>query len=682
MLTNSLVLALAVPVCAAPFRMEHAKPVQLSRDASFGGALTFEPNLGQSDPAVRWIAHGAGYAFYLTESEAVAVSGDDVIRMRLSGGARLGAAIPLEPTGGVSNYYIGNNSKQWRSGVRHYSKLRFADVYPGIDLIYYSAGSALEYDFVVKPGADAGRIRMAFEGGSVRVENGDVVVSAMNGFEMRHRAPRIYQEWAGRQVEVAGGYQITGTQVGFAVAAYDRSRPLVIDPYVYSLHTFLGPLLTTKGLKKLVMSGQAVYAAVNRIADQYPSQPARPGMTKFETMAVTKLSTSGTTIYSTFIAAQKGPFISNSLTVDPTGAVLVAGFAEVTCTDFPIQNALFADMPGADGFLLRLTPAGALDFSTYFGAEGYDDATAVAVDSLGNIAITGATSSANFPLRDAFQAQKRGLGDAFLTKLSPNGQQILFSTYFGGDGDNDYAFGVGFDPNFRVYMMGRTNSTNFPTLNPFSASNGGSHDAFVSKFSSSGALIYSTYIGGSGFENPTGFAVDSTGAAYIAGGTDSPNFPLMNASQSSSLQGSGFITKLNPAGNTLAFSTFLGGSGQDSIDSLALANGEIWVTGFTNSSNFPLAVKPFRDFSSSFVAGLSAAGVPFYSALFPTTAGQSSVTGGNCSRFVFTSSPCYFVGSAADTVTPVNGAQPVQPKIGTAANAYVFKIVYQQVLQQ
>jgi len=256
-----------------------------------------------------------------------------------------------------------------------------------------------------------------------------------------------------------------------------------------------------------------------------------------------------------------------------------------------------------------------LSYSTYLGGSGGDSGTGIAVDSSGNAYVTGSTSSTDFPTVNPFQATNNArYGTAFVTKFNAAGSALVYSTYLGGS-NGASGNGIAVDSSGNAYVTGQTSSTDFPTVNPFQATNNtdGGLTAFVTKFNAAGsALVYSTYLGGSWWDNGTGIAVDSSGSAYVTGSTNSADFPTVNPFQAN--WGGAFVTKFNAAGSALVYSTYLGGSDTTYGTGIALdSSGDAYVTGGTNSPNFP-TVNPFQAtrnggyWWTAFVAKLNAAG--------------------------------------------------------------------------
>ena len=533
--------------------------------------LVFEANAGQTDSRVKFLAQGAGYRLFLTPREAVFLfapgeSGDaSVVRLTLVG-ARAGAkSVGVDAGPGKANYFLGNDPTKWRTDVPTYRAVRFENVWRGIDLLYYGKGRRLEYDFVVRPGADPDAIRMSLPD-ATRLstdERGDLVVDTPRG-TMSLKRPIVYQEIAGRRVEIPGRYVLAAAnRVAFRVAAYDRRRPLVIDP-VLNYATFLGGSGVEAAFGIAVDSAGSAYVTGRTFAADFPVvgglPPGNPGAPD---VFVTKLSPAGNAfVYSTYLGGSDDDR-GYGIAVDAFGNAYVCG--RTLSTDFPVTAGVLqgSNSGGSDAFVTKLSPAGnSLVYSTYLGGGTTEFAFAIAIDGLGSAYVTGQTDSTDFPFEGSppFQMSLAGGIDAFVSKLTPAGDALVYSTFLGGTG-NDIGNGIAVDGSVNAYVVGQTDSaTDFPTQGPYQAANAGGADAFVTKLAPSGStLVYSTYLGGSG--DDFAYAVAQNGGnAYVTGITTSTDFPPQGALQGSNAGGSdAFVTKLSVAGNTLSYSTYLGG---------------------------------------------------------------------------------------------------------------------------
>ena len=510
--------------------------------------LQFEANRGQTHKDVRFLSRGPGYGLYLTADEAVLVLSKPAadakrvaLRMSLVGAAHKPLASGIDELPGKANYFIGRDPSKWRRDVPTYGKVHYQNVYPGIDLVYYGNQRQLEYDFVLAPGADPNKIVLGFKGADkLEIDAEGSLVLHASGGDIRQHKPVIYQDIDGVRRDIAGGYvRKDAKRVGFQVAAYDASRPLIIDPVVLS--------------------------------------------------------------YSTYLGGNGGDF-GAAIAVDAGGNAYVTG--NTSSTDFPTTAGAFQVPFGGnidgDAFVTKLNSTGtALVYSTYLGGIDYDSGSGIAVDTEGNAYVTGYTRSNNFPITvGAFQttfADPAGSGNVFVTKIDPTGAVLVYSTYLGGSGDEQFSGarnGIALDSNGSAYVTGSTRSADFPiTAGAFQSVHSGAFDnPFVTKLDPTGsALIYSTFLGeGTG----QGIAVDSNGSAYVIGNVQGP-FPTT----SGAVQRTGgrvFVTKLDPAGTTLIYSTLLGG-GREAGEAIAVdAEGNAYVTGYTYSASFPTTPGAFQ----------------------------------------------------------------------------------------
>ena len=554
--------------------------------------LVFEPNQGQVDSQVRFLARGGGFTLYLTDREAVmSLKGAQPVRMSLVGGAKPKEFERLEPTGGISNYFIGNDPSKWRTQIPQYKRVKYRGVYPGVDLVYYGDGGKLEYDLLVAPGADTSRIEISYQGvESMRVdEEGDLLLKTASG-ELRQQRPRVYQQDNGKRIEVDARYRLDGRkQVAFELARYDRTKPLVIDPVlVYSTYLGGGGMDSARAIAA-DSSGNAYVTGYSGSTNFPTADPLQSSYSGSYDAFVAKITATGSLIYSTYLGGS-GSDYGQGIAADSSGNAYVTGYTD--STNFPTASPLQNMNAGRlNAFVTKLNGMGsAMIYSTYLGGSSADEASAIAVDRGGNAYVTGSTTSTNFPTLNPLQATNGG-GDVFLSKINPTGSALVYSTYLGGSG-GDVGNAVAVDGSGNAYVTGWTQSIDFPIANSLQASLGGAQNCFVTKINASGsALIYSTYLGGSGTDSGQGIAVDPGGGAYVTGVTSSTNFPTANPLQA--INGGGqdaFVTKINASGSALIYSTYLGGSLQDTGYGIAVdGSGNAYVTGYTTSTNFPTA---------------------------------------------------------------------------------------------
>ncbi len=580
--------------------------------------LSFETNRGQTDAQVKFFSRASGYTLFLTDDAAIfSVTGEQagrdlddafppdsqlrpatlpaasaVLQMKLVEANSAAQVSGEDQLPGKSNYFIGNDPTKWRSRVPTYAKVKYAGVYSGVDLVYYGNQRQLEYDFIVAPGADPHRIQFEVRGArSVRQDpHGDLVLDLGDG-EVRWRKPVVYQKKDGIRQEIAADYVINDKgRVGFEVADYDPGRPLFIDPLVYS--TYLGGSLCNQGLAIAADSSGNAYVTGITSSTNFPTMnPLQPANAGNSDVFVTKINPTGSAlVYSTYLGGG-GDDWGRGIAVDSSGNAYVTG--ATSSGNFPTMNPLQPAYGGGyrDAFVLELDASGsALVYSTFLGGNDDDHGYGIAVDASGAAYVAGGTYSTNFPTMNPVQPAYGGNADAFVAKLNPGGSAFTYSTYLGGDWQ-DWGVGIAVDNSGNAYVTGETFSYNFPTLNPLQPTIGGYFDAFVSVLNPSGsAFVYSTYLGGNGFDIGHGIAVDSSGNAYVVGATASSNFPTLNPLQPSPNGGyfDAFVSVLNPSGSAFVYSTYLGGSGYEQGYGIAVdSSGNAYVTGQTSSGDFP-----------------------------------------------------------------------------------------------
>ncbi len=645
--------------------------------------LSFEPNAGRTDPRVDFIAHSvAGGSVYLSGPEATLALGERALRLRFSDAAADPRAVGLERLPGEVSSFIGDDPDHWRAGIPTYAAVGYRELYPGIDVEFYGDQRRLEYDFRLDPGADPSRIAIEARGAdAVRLTGRGALAFEVGGRTITQRPPFAFQRISGERVEVPSGYALDGETARLRLGAYDRAKPLVIDPeLVYS--SYLGGDGNDNAFAIAVDSTGAPYIAGGTDSTDFPLAGQFQGNQTGRDAFVAKLNPTGTALaYSTYLGGD------NQFTDDATGiAVDASGAAYVTGTtgssNFPTQDQLQGNQPGNDGFVTKLAPSGAaLDYSTYLGGDGLDGAKAIAIDSSGGAYVAGTTLSTDLPHPDAFQGALNGSVDAFVAKLNPHpapGAVTLgYGTYLGGSGGFlESAAGIAVDSSGAAYVTGVTDSASFPTQGPIQTNQPGI-DGFVTKLSPDSAadetLVYSTYLGGDGldpdpsgrdFEEGFAIAVDSGGSAYVTGRTNSTNFPTQGEFQGNQPREDAFVTKLNPAGSGLVYSTFLGGSQNDWGYGIAVnAAGEAFVTGITGSGDFPQQdpFQPDGPGDDIFVTQLNGGGGTLgYSTLFGGDGidwGRGIALGPSGDAYVagFTGSTDLPVRSATEGSRPPNG---------------------------
>jgi uncharacterized repeat protein (TIGR01451 family) len=591
--------------------------------------LIFEPNQGQADPRVKFLARGAGYSLFLDTTGAVLAMQtahssptgrtEQFVRMKLVGANPAAATAGTDPLPGKSNYLIGNDPHLWHTGIPQFAGVHYASVYPGIDLVFYGNHGDLEYDFRVAPGADPSQAELQFNGAAkLELNGGDLILTGLAATGtgdggMRLQAPHIYQRDGDHHKPVAGRFVLrAANRVGFEIGPYDRSRELIIDPAL-NFSTYFGG------------SGSETSPSVAVNGDGF-------------------IYLVGTT--------QGSP--ENSF---PTAA---------TQTLIP-PTSLTSSSP-SHIFVAKISPSqpSTVVYETFLGGSGSDNSVGIGVDNGGSAFIVGNTTSPDFPHAGIpYQSGPATKGAqcasitctsvfvSVLSGLDPTGATLKYSSYLSGNG-NDQASGMTTDTQGDVFITGATTSNDAPSLNPAVAfpatffpvpfqtlpTQGSTIQFFVTEVSTNrpgaSGITYSTYFGGGGVPAGAvaiggGIAVDSTGNIYFSGTTNfynsgqgsfgdsgSEDFPILNAYQpcldtppptvlsnpnpcsapaTTPYPTDAFVAKLNPnnaqtGGAQLLFSTYLGGTGTDSGTAIAIDSGaaNIYLTGSTNSSDFVLPI--------------------------------------------------------------------------------------------
>jgi hypothetical protein len=684
--------------------------------------LSFEPNKGQTDASVKFLSRGSGYSLFLTKDEVVlnlerqkataqaekpAPNPVDILRMKLVGANAASIVTGLDPQATTVNYLIGNDPKKWHSGIQTFGKVNFAQVYPGVDLVFYGNQRQLEYDFVVAPGADPSRIVWQIDGAKPTIDaDGNLVLSAANG-PAGFKKPVLYQMDGDKRVAIEGTFTVAGNRIGFQLGSYDHAKPLIIDP-VLTYATYLGG------------SGN----------DSIGSIPNYSG--------------SGN--------PYAGTAVTQGIAFDSDGSAYVAG--STSSTDFPTSNPYQSTnnepSGNASAFVTKFSPDGSsLAYSTYVGGSGTSKSSngmAIAVDSSGEAFVTGWTTSADFPTTPGAYQTICGPGytnwwapsetttcpggtmSPFLFKLNAAGSGLVYSTFLGGAG-NALGEAIAVDAAGRAYLVGDSETrcqdpgyqgvlapySCFPTTSGAIISGtqvvtGSDYDAFIAVFDPTGAnLLYSSLFGDTVLDchNTSlscyhiadtfgiGVAVDASGNFYLAGETNGMELPttagviqpttgpVSSADEQARVAGiRGFIAKFNPVttkgGTSLAYATYLGGLTKndiDSINSIVIDNaGYAYVSGATNSPDFPVTTGAYQT-SANLSSARSAA---FAAKLNPTGTAIEWAT---------------YLGSATGNLDGVSAVGPIQldgngnvyvtlqasgnyPSIGTLENTWLGTPVF------
>ena len=588
------------------------------QDVGRRAPLGFEPNLGQAHPDVRYLTRGPGYSLFLTDSEAVmslTAPGPDaaprVVRLTLTNGRS--DVVGENPLLGRVNYFRGSGPAGWKTNVPTYSRVRYREAHPGVDLVFYSRDRKLEFDIEAAPEADLSQVRLKYEGvKSLEVDRrGDLVLELPGGGRVIQRRPVVFQEIAGRRVRLEGRHVLFGrNQVGFAVPNRDRRRAVIIDPVLlYSTYigdggsneSIAGVRVTSGGLA--VIAGTVTnndYPVKNQIMTAQGLRDAYVSVFDPEAAGASSL------VYSTYIGGENNDY-GNGLDLDHLDNIYITGRTD--SSSYPTVNQYQTDQTNVDGYLTRIKADGsAIEYSTYVGGDLYDHANGVAADGLGKAYVTGETYGGTFPILNPTQTGGFGGGnhDAYVTVFDTEAAgagSLYFSTYLGGSGD-DAGKAIAVDDLGHAYLTGDTLSTDFPLANQFQTYPSGSgSNGFLTKIDpqTGGApgFLYSTYLAGSAYEAGMDVAVDSAGNAYVTGTTDSADFPVKNAFQDTKdpANSDAYLVKIAPsqvAAASLVYSTFFGGNGLEDTYGVAVdAEGNAYITGASQSTDLVM-VNPYK----------------------------------------------------------------------------------------
>jgi len=567
--------------------------------------LYFEPNDGQTDSRVKFLSRGPGYTVFLTQDETVmrlkdTKNTDAVVRMKFVGANNAVSANGVDQLPGKSNYMIGDRSN-WHMGVSQYGKVRFSDVYPGIDVLYQGEQQQLRYDMIVKPGASPSAIRMSFQGADkVSVDKDGNLVLAIRGKKLVHLAPYTYQDINGSRVQVASRYAVNNGQVGFELASYDTTKPVVIDPLVVFV-SFLGGLLND------AVNGVAIYnpsAAVYLVGTtnstnfpQVGASVAQTTLANVNDVFVTKLNFTGNTIaWSTYLGGTDQDY-GNAITVDNTGNPVVVG---QTYSSTFVGVAMPAGHGSNDAFAVKLASAtGALTYATFLGGATNDIATGVVADGSGNVYVGGYSDSASF-----LGSNNNGSSDSFVVKLSSAGA-VSASALYGGSGA-EFARSIAITGS-TIYLAGDTQSTNLAGIsNNTTLSAAGGRNGFVAGFNTSLTQTYGTYLTvGAAADIIYGVAADSASRIYVTGSSANTTAPVGGGFQTTNnaapQSAAAFTAIIDPSLSTLSnqiayFTFYSAATGNASSvgnaialdNTIALGSGkysQIYITGSTTMVN-------------------------------------------------------------------------------------------------
>jgi Beta-propeller repeat len=695
--------------------------------------LRFEKNQGQADAGVRYVSHGSGYELMLAQNEAVLALRQpanrplaSILRLGLDGANTAASVGGVEKLAGRVNYFIGNDPRNWYTDVPSFARVKYTAVYPGVDLVFYGNQRQLEYDFVVSPGADPKSIALRVGGGSGMCldAQGNLQMSVAGG-EVQLLKPYAYQQRNGTRETVAAQYALAnGNRVTFNVGKYDSRLPLVLDP-VLTYSTYLGGSASGDAGNGIAVDPQGhAYITGVTFSKVFPTvaQSYNPGPLTTNAggaVFVTEMNPSGTAeVYSTYLSGNVSE-TGTAIALDARNPPRIYVTGQTLSTNFPttaggvIPGPLSTNASGT-AFLTTLDPTqtgpAQLWYSTYVGGTAGDIGNGVAVDQNQNAYVTGLTKTSGLATTNAYQsALGSSGGNAFLERIDTTKTSLaslIFYTYLGGSGTGasggpgaftygDAGTGVSVDSASRAYISGVTSSSNFPitatayqSTSASAATTGTAFFALVdTTMSGVSTLRYSSYLGGTGGDRSLGIALGPNYAAYLTGVTDSIDFPVTTGAFQTTGNASGvaFVTvidTLKSGAPSLAYSTYLGGSGGDRGNGIAAdLNGNAYVTGTTASTNFPVTPGVFESnlrnpLGSAFISKLNPAGGGPTDLTYSTYFGGTgpTVADKGLAIAVDPSSNAYITGSTASVNFPVVALafQQTLTQFDSAATAAAF----------
>ena len=680
-------------------------------------ALAFAPNVGQTDPQVRYVTHAAGATMYYTAQEVVlaltapptedqAATARQVLRLQFVNANPAPAVTAAQRLPGTVNYFQGQDPAQWHTNVATYDGITYRALYPGVDLRYDGMNGRLKSTYTVAAGAAPSRIRWHYQGAE------RVLVDAQGNLQVRlnaaasaqattvtEQAPLAWQDIGGARIPVTVAYALAPDgSVGFTLGSYDATQPLIIDPAL-TYSTYLGGAVDDYGNSIAADSLGNAYVTGSTASTNFPTvNPRQPTTAGGVDAFVTKFDPNGVVLFSSYLGGGNDD-TGYGIRVDNAGAIYVGG--RTSSSTFPTTaNAYHQTSAGnVEAFATKISADGqTLLYSTYFGGNITDYAWGLDLDGSNNMYIVGQTNSATMPTRNAYQASLGGSNDAFVAKFNPAGSgdsSLLYATYLGGSGDDsaggtgliNTGHGVAADNTGNAYITGQTMSTNFPTRNGYQSTwaANGNPDAWMAKVDTNGtgnaSLLYATYLGNTGADVGRDIAVDGSGNAYLTGSTNAANFPTRNA-YGACANGSPFVAKINPGltgDPSLIYSTCFGSAGGGQGTSIAVdGSGNAYITGASNAINFPL-VNQIANYQGGFEAIVAKIGPAGNTLLFSTFLGGTAndngwgiavdtntniyVTGSTASSNFITHNPAYATpgGQVDGFVTKINNSAGPTP---------------------
>lgn len=613
---------------------------------AFGSAYSFYgnyfiKNFGQWNSDVLYVATKPNYNFIVTQDALmcdyfqISQNGNNIrkeghlIRINFENSDKFSNSSDLKRSSWRLNYFIGDDPTRWKTDVYGVEEITFHEIYSKIDLALKFQDDVPRYDFIVKPGGDVNQIKISFDGADVVGTDGKNIRLLTRFGELINGNLLAYQMENGVLTEVECKFvQISSNQFFLEVGEYDKSKELIIDPIV--MQSYYGGNANDEFVDVVEVTTGILIATGWTESTNFPTTPGTYDVSYNDArdVFVSKFDVTGSKrelIFSTFLGGG-GMDYPVGLSVDENGSIYVAG--STNSADFPLYQSIGTSINGGyDIFVTKLASDGkSLVYSTYIGGNKDDIATAAKLATDKGVFVTGYTTSTNFPVTGgAYQSKLKGREDIFILKLSGSGKTIDQATYIGGS-DDDRAYAMAVSIANTAFIVGATKSGDFPMVpyrtgsfgrileSPYDRSYNGGWDVAVIKFLGDGGKVdYSTYFGGSA--DDIGRAVTFTADQRIifAGETykesiSTPSFPISSNAYQTTHKGNAdiFIASLSNIiegrdqwGSTtrrqdLVFSTFLGGSGNEYPATISIfpTNQTLIVSGYTNSSNFPIVNNP------------------------------------------------------------------------------------------
>jgi Beta-propeller repeat len=591
-----------------------------------------------------------------------------------------------------ANFFEGSDRAKWQSGVALYEQIAYRELWPGVEAVYTTSSQYFKSEFRVAKGYDAGVIRWSYGPNSIlRVEKDGSLAVRQGEDTVYEAAPEIYQMIGDKRVPVRGEYQVSADGIaGFRLGEYDQDRELVIDP-VITFSSLLGGVgqdngtaIATDAYGNMIIAGWAT-------SSNFPATGAARqrisggGVDAF----VAKFGGSGNNlIFCTYLGGS-GDDRAFGVAVDHSGSVYVTG--RTSSSNFPVTAGVQRTFGGVkDAFVTKLNDSGSqIIYSTYLGGNDVDTGNGIAVDAQGYAYVIGDTVSVNFPVINGYKSQLTGGQDAFVARLNPAGTLLMFSTYLGGHGI-DHGAAITVNASGYIFITGSTYSVDFPVSFPVQQFSGGNQDAFVAELTPGGnVLVFSTYLGGSGgtsglSEEGTGIVLDSAGNIFVVGTTSSLNFPVTSGALQSTFGGGNtdaFVVQYDPTGRSITYASYLGGSGLEAGNGIAVdAFGYVTAVGYTSSGDFPNV----RAIQKNYAGNYDGFVTKFHFSGHTWTLVNSTYLGGNGSDsaagvVVDNLGNALVTGYTSSTDFPtqalaVNGSALYQPYNYGTANAFATKI--------